>query len=139
MGYRCGIRLRCGGIRLRPNLLHTHHVIIAVFDFAVAVFGFALIFCGITSVEHQFPVSPAASGQVSWNVSSDSNVSVPSRVSGVSGLSNVSAVKPPKVGNRALLVKLRGNTCKYALRVRSDSQTSFQSVSRTFGARSGSR
>jgi len=50
----------------------------------VAVFGFALIFFGITSVEHRFRVSPAASGQVSWNASSDSNVSVPSRVSGVS-------------------------------------------------------
>jgi len=40
-------------------------------------------FFGITPVEHQFRVSPAVSGQVSWNTSSDSNVSVPSRVSGV--------------------------------------------------------
>ena len=27
-----------------PNLLHTRHGIVVVFDFAVAVFGFALIF-----------------------------------------------------------------------------------------------
>jgi len=42
--YRCGIRLGCGGIRLRPNLLHAQWGIVAVFDFAVVVFGFALIF-----------------------------------------------------------------------------------------------
>jgi len=41
--YHCGIRLRCGSIRLRPNLLHTQYDIVAVFDFTVAVFGFALI------------------------------------------------------------------------------------------------
>ena len=64
--YRCGIGLRCGGIRLRPNLfmpgmvslryspslwrysassqsLHALRSIVAVFDFAVAVFDFALI------------------------------------------------------------------------------------------------
>ena len=29
--YRCSIRLRCGGIRLRPNLLHVRHGIVAVF------------------------------------------------------------------------------------------------------------
>ena len=40
-------------------------------------------FFGIISVEHQFRVSPAVSGQVSWNMSRDSNVSVASRVSGV--------------------------------------------------------
>jgi len=63
---RCGIRLRSGGIRLRPNLctpgvissryltslwqyptspksLHAQHGLVAVFDFAVAVSDFALI------------------------------------------------------------------------------------------------
>jgi len=40
---RCGIRLRCGGIRLRPDLLHAWRGLIAVFDFPVAVSGFALI------------------------------------------------------------------------------------------------
>jgi len=41
--YRCGIRLRCGGIQFRPNLLHARHGIVVVFGFTVAVFGFALI------------------------------------------------------------------------------------------------
>jgi len=44
---------------------------------------FHRFFFGISSDEHRFRVSPAASGQVSWNASSDSNVSIPSRVSGV--------------------------------------------------------
>jgi len=59
--YRCGIRLRCGSIQLRPNLLHARRGIVAVFgftvavfDFAVAVFGFALIFFspGVVSLRY---------------------------------------------------------------------------------------
>jgi len=46
--YRCSIRLRCGGILLRPYLftplsLHARYGIIAVFGVAVAVSFFALI------------------------------------------------------------------------------------------------
>ena len=44
--YRCSIRLCCGGIPLRPNLLHIWHGIVVVFGFAVAIFGFAVAVFG---------------------------------------------------------------------------------------------
>jgi len=83
--YRCGIRcyctlvpdvgvVKCLGSRAWPPL--------SSWASQLTLF-FHRFFFGITSVEHRFWVSPAASGQVFWNALRDSNVSVPSRVSGV--------------------------------------------------------
>jgi len=66
--------VKCLGSRARPPL--------SSWASQLTLF-FHRFFFGITSVEHRFRLFPAVSGQMSWNTSSDSNVSIPSRVSGV--------------------------------------------------------
>ena len=66
--------MKCLGSRARPPL--------SSWASQLTLF-FHRFFFGITFVEHRFQVSPAASGQVSWNATSDSNIFVSSRVSGV--------------------------------------------------------